>query len=592
MSKSSTKQIEETAVYMLGLHLHKFGPEISPNITFNDRGMAYDGHISVNTYTTKTKDFNSKKNEPFEIPCQVKGCSTLKKDRSSIKYKVKLEDLNYYNNNRGCLYFVVDVNSDNNKPVIYYRSLNHVYLDRVIRNTVNKKRKSHSIEFYLFPQEKAEILEILNTFKNVESKASDQFRNLDTEAVLKNPDKKFFLPLGYDNNPISAIEKVFRHEEGIYLYETIKPYNLELLIPIDHEDLNIKSFQLEGFKSRWYEEYGFLTDIRFEKNKHITTIDNELEFILQKQKVKNALKISFKYEESGSINRRIGFLSIILDYYNVIFKNLELFSEDEEDTRKELARVEKQLSEYKKVRKQLEIYGLEDSDLDLLINTKKDFSILYWVMNPKQESYIKEPSKEFLESFIQPVELIIEETSIKTHVLAYNSYGDIYFILLPLEIDDFEAIQIKDLENLTEEKFDKLLENLEKLSAFREKAVQIINSLFFYLLEIYDRTSDELFYRFCETILERTTPLEGSEEETVGILNSLQLKYRKNNLNSSDYEVLNQILNEENSYSAKLAASILLEDDEKIKEFDNLMSKEEREIFYKYPISHLIKEED
>ncbi|WP_061578538.1 DUF4365 domain-containing protein [Bacillus licheniformis] len=91
------------------------------NITWNDKGISFDGEILV--YNNKNL---VKSNVVGEVRVQVKGTTTFKKihKRDKIKHPVKKEDIEvYYKFGVGVFYFVVTINPTTLKRQAYYRML-------------------------------------------------------------------------------------------------------------------------------------------------------------------------------------------------------------------------------------------------------------------------------------------------------------------------------------------------------------------------------------------------------------------------------------------------------------------------------------
>ena len=90
------------------------------NVQWNDKGLSFDGDISVYSKEIKKEDFIG------FVPIQIKGTTTHKKisKRNKVKHSLSKKDIEvYYKHGKGVLYFVVTINPNTYKRQAYYRIL-------------------------------------------------------------------------------------------------------------------------------------------------------------------------------------------------------------------------------------------------------------------------------------------------------------------------------------------------------------------------------------------------------------------------------------------------------------------------------------
>jgi hypothetical protein len=139
MGTLSSNKIEVLAVEAVTREANHPLSLLAPNIPVNDKGISYDGDISVFSSKEETTDTYLGK-----VPVQVKG-QEVKKFSAQVKtYSVKMADLHNYFLENGVVYFVVEINSVG-ETKIFYRTLLSLDLSSII--SLHKKQKSKSLTF-------------------------------------------------------------------------------------------------------------------------------------------------------------------------------------------------------------------------------------------------------------------------------------------------------------------------------------------------------------------------------------------------------------------------------------------------------------
>ena len=139
------KTIEEEAVDAVRAQV-RLSPIMSSDISCNDKSPSYDGEIYIHESAEQSKD------NLIMVRVQVKGHEETNLEPHSTKHSVEITDLQNYQNNGGCLYFVVNLyqDKDTNKfsTKIYYQEFPPYKIFEILSQT--KAKTKVSIEFKEF----------------------------------------------------------------------------------------------------------------------------------------------------------------------------------------------------------------------------------------------------------------------------------------------------------------------------------------------------------------------------------------------------------------------------------------------------------
>ena len=192
---------------------------LDPNITSNDKGISWDGHILVYESIPFTKNKLRAK-----IPTQVKT-RTYPKYRK--RFSISMADLNNYKKEGSILYFWVQVVNGNYK--IYYVSLFLIDLEKITKSNANKTEVS--LEFLPFPEEKSAIQKVIEDYINVANKQKQVLPNIyDLDTFRKHyPHRAFSFELRLPKNPTARdiIKSIIEQKPYVY-YQ----YDNGLSVPI------------------------------------------------------------------------------------------------------------------------------------------------------------------------------------------------------------------------------------------------------------------------------------------------------------------------------------------------------------------------
>ena len=128
-------QIEELAVNIIENEILKYS-DLKSNITKGDKGISWDGYITIFDGKGRGKD-----NFEYKIDVQVKGRMVKKIKKGNTKFSIERAHLiNYQKQNNGTLLLVVDI-VDNLTYQIYYANLLPVDLKQLIESNKSKAKK-------------------------------------------------------------------------------------------------------------------------------------------------------------------------------------------------------------------------------------------------------------------------------------------------------------------------------------------------------------------------------------------------------------------------------------------------------------------
>lgn len=566
IEKFATNKVEELIL--------KNSAFLSPYINSNDKTPLWDGNIYI--YNN-----NSKTNNSFEgkIDVQIKG-RQVNSFKDNNTYQFDVETLRGYQKEiKGTLLLVVDfINIDNYK--IYYCNLLSVDLYQILKGLreeqktvslklkeINEKTalnfKNVCINFYKnsIKQANKRIIEE-SEFNNIEElnfevfvKKSEYEEYLEgadvyTYAKMKGTHEEVVTPKG-KWKAFSTIKKnIFVNNKKFYSQYTIMGKNGNEIVvgPITIELLSGKiHLKLEGTPKKRIKD---------------------LEFIINVLKEQYIMFDTIKYD--------LPFTDI-----EMINKNIEIYS--------------KQLNYFKKIIKLFKFFNTEfDIDYDQLSDV--DLRNLHLLMSlydgvfPKnvrelQKNYININKYKFI--FV----LVFNGNKI------YNFYSqEMIDNTLCVMICDGKEIQTSIYSNLLPEEYLKVNNFNEKiiLKSFKniemtDEVLDSINILMLSFLKSYDQCNDRKYLNLADKLSQIICK---NRVNDIDLINSKQIKHRKNKLSFNDRKLLNAIGEKteyKNDYQVLCCIDILLDNTFNFNIHYKNMKKKEKKIFNEWPIYNLLK---
>lgn len=147
MSVDSSK-IEEIAVSAVKSLLVRV-PNLRTRINENDKTPSVDGVVEV--YSSESSE---KRSQQGEVVVQVKGRNKKPKTLKHLKYEVETADLdNFERVHGGALFFVVTVNDRLEATHIFYRQFLPLDIERIRKNLQHEGQEHVTVKFFPFPED-------------------------------------------------------------------------------------------------------------------------------------------------------------------------------------------------------------------------------------------------------------------------------------------------------------------------------------------------------------------------------------------------------------------------------------------------------
>ena len=127
-----------------------------PEIPDNDKSPSWDGFIKL--YEKRNQ---AGKQNLIRIPVQVKGHYETPPYSDYITFSIEKYDLENYLNERGCIFFVIYIDENENYK-IYFQNLTRLKIRRILKGKENQKHISIQLE--KFPDDKDSALDIFFNF--------------------------------------------------------------------------------------------------------------------------------------------------------------------------------------------------------------------------------------------------------------------------------------------------------------------------------------------------------------------------------------------------------------------------------------------
>ncbi|MBG9980413.1 hypothetical protein [Facklamia lactis] len=581
-----SKRIEERAVRKIQELLdHDY---LQQYISINDKEPSWDGNIYVHDSPSE-----SKRTIIGRVPIQVKGDTVL--DLDNQKKKVSVADLKNYLKDGGVVYFVVS-QVDYPEMVVYYNSLTPNKIKMILEGKSNQE--SVSISFRRFPLKEEKILEVFLDFLD-KSKKESSFYKKPLVYLHEIKDAEFedggsFLFQYRGKDWLSIFEKAEEGELGVYFLPANKN---SVPIPLVNKIKDMKIFEEESIEVSILGKVYYSSIIRVRSSREDVQIRFGKSFSLNIDAETNQGNLNIKMTlETCFMEKDYEFLKGLMENKSfTIFGYVIPFS----FTDSESSFINSILNDFKyltKIPKMLRYLGMNSNyDLNLLDNNDKNNLIAY--------------SESILDG--EPLKV--------SKVNSYNTYfvkNDLFGILLYATETENGWIFNDFFEYLHNQSLEKCI---DKIVAFNILSVDDVNDItnfnIDYLLSLYKRVYDEGYLvnnmdlallkliNYADNSDKHDKDLLGSllnfslwiltiephnEENSFGKLNTYQIKYRMESLESEEKLNLAQILsNDHSNIYEKFGASVLLDDEELAQKYYDMFSSEDKKQYSDLPIKTL-----
>ncbi len=569
---------------------------LSPFINDGDKEPSWDGNIYI--YADKHKSKKGIK----KVPVQIKG-ETRKRlpTKRAPKYSVSMIDLDNWLNDGGIVLFVVLMDENGQRKIIYYCSLLPVKI-RSLKSIAHGKGKI-SVPLIAFPEDNNQKVSTLLNFYNHRQKQSSfanaplySIEELEKNGVLENI--SFSVTAYGTGNGNDAMESALLQNE-VYMYANIKGASIPQPLPDIPTNLHIAK-EIQGDVS--VKNLVFYHSYRVVRSLEGSVVHIGKSMIFKLSPDMKTATITFKLK--GTLSDYIRDTECII----AILENKELcingnpfpLEETEkigtEQYRKRLAyfRDVKKMLDLLGVSKELDCSGMSDQDENNLRNFTNamvydhrigfsdststmlygrfkiaNLIILIWADRDSDNGYK-------LQSYFNDHRIALFENSDKK---MEHPHPITHYVLL--KKDDFIDAANVNYKMIRED----LLQN--------EASPLVTEQITLFLLEMlkaYDEMKDkdaELLSTaetYCDWLIEKTNALDD-----MMTLNRLQIIKRKREFTQEEISLLQELRKKSNQRSVQCAASILLEKQELAQTYFDEMDASEKQRFLCFPICNLGK---
>lgn len=585
-------QIEELAVNIIENEILKYS-DLKSNITKGDKGISWDGYITIFDGKGRGKD-----NFEYKIDVQVKGRMVKKIQKGNTKFSIERAHLiNYQKQNNGTLLLVVDI-VDNLTYQIYYANLLPVDLKQLIENNKSKAKKP-KISILLKPIKESSVSSLKNICRNFALNSKRQMGiPIKDLSELKNIDTIEF-------KVISEKGKLFDYmlNNDVYTYAILKD-ELKTMVALPKGDFVMVQEKIEKsveIKDKLY--YSSYTLTR-QKEHETITMGKGIVFDL------DIRKINFNFQ--GTLQDRITDMEFFIDLIknktvtiNGATLNLPEYKEDINEENKLIEDYSKKINDLKVLR---------DKFLELKIDFKEDIDKL----DKQSRNNLLLFKKIFCDNIV-PTNLNIQQSGVhfikigncSIAVLAQkNKNEELRIYNYFAELKDIISIVIAkegekpSTENRTSPYFVMSAEDILKFSNFNAEVVfdsinviqnfenqsDYINAFMLELLKAYDKDNKR---KDILGLAERINNLLIQNEISItNQLNKFQIIKRKRDFKQDERNILidlrNNLEKDDSFNKNQCGIAILLENKNDYEFYYNAMDKETQKEFDTYPIFNLL----
>lgn len=582
-----TDTIEDNAVNAVKIALNNTGVIDAGYITSKDRKPSWDGDVLIydNPYSRKKRNIK-------KVDVQVKGMEREIFPTSSTKESVAIDDLKNYAENGGAIYFVVYLNSNDEKK-IYYQTLTPVKIYAILRAA--RGEKTTKVEFLAFPSDKREIINIFqNFYDNSKRQASftpDNMLSIEELKTGRDITELTISMFGYGERP----SKMLLTNEA-YLYA--KKTGTKVLIPFN------------AFPKTIYLEHNVdikltVNGVPFPQKVSIFTtrngdeikIGDTISFPMQANK-----PITINYKFSRFLRKRITDTSFMIaavkaNGFELNGIRLEMNLTEEERTRFNLQATEEHIKVLSNIQKALDCLHIK-KDIDITKLTDRewrwlDHLVTAFVKNEKVAGW-KEDVERVAKLIIQNITILLTFDQDKKDRSAYTIrdffepnfvivYGDassddrfVAPVFSSLTANDYNMFDNIDYDTIVS-RYDEILKQNPRLT---EKAVIDVLSL----ISAYDDSGRVEQLETAQNLLNWIVASNKIKTE-VDLINELQITKRKRELTEGERtELMNLVENKDTAEDIKVGAYLLLGEQSFAKQHLCRLTKEEQQKFETYPI--------